>query len=443
MKDVLLLHGYNVTSTKTYGVLPQRLKSLGYKVKNVYLSKYVTLDDDLTLADIVRGFQAALVDVYGPKFESQEFACITHSTGGLVARAWIDTYYGAKMKALPMTHLIMLAPPTNGSRLANLGKSKLSRLRSILGVEPGLRILDDLELGSAFQWDLNSSWMRKKLHHADGFYPFVITGQWVDKKMWDVLAPATYERGSDGVVRAAAANLNMQKFTIHSNGAKPLHEVMQAVAFYVAPKTAHTGDDFGIMMGVPAKGGHAVLSAIDAALQVKDRKSYVALETDFALKTREVQNNELFYDGSPLNRYCQLVFRITDDSGNNLTDYAIELIDGDRRGDKLPTGFAGHHHRNEARPERFIFYLNWDLLAKVPGGKLGFRVNAATGTTLVEYPVFEFLGSVSDVSMFLKPNQTTFVDVVLKRRLNKNVFRLTKNLSYQKIDGKAGEEWIG
>jgi hypothetical protein len=69
-------------------------------------------------------------------------------------------------------------------------------------------------------------------------------------------------------------------------------------------------------------------------------------------------------------------------------------------------------------------------------------VHAATGTQLVDYPVFEYLGAVSEVATFLKPNQTTLVDVVLRRRLNKNVFRLTKKLSYQKIDGKPSKDWI-
>lgn len=439
--DVLLLHGYNVTSTRTYGVLPARLKNAGHKVRNIYLSKYVTLDDDLTLADIVRGLQAALVDVYGSKLEAKEFACITHSTGGLVARAWISTYFADRMRALPMTHLIMLAPPNNGSRLATLGKSRLSRLRSVLGMEPGVKILDELELASEFQWELNSLWMRKKLHHANGFYPFVITGQWIDKKIWDVLAPATYERGSDGVVRAAAANLNQQKFTIHHTG-KVLHEVMQASPYLITPKTAHSDESYGVMAGIPAKGEHPVLTAIEAALEVKDRKSYNTLEASFAVKTAELQRSEPYYDGSPLNRYSQLVFRVIDDVGNHLPDYAIELVDGEGRGDQLPSGFLGHQHKNAVRPERFVFYVNYDLLSKIKGGKVGFRVHAATGTPLVQYPVFEYLGNLSDVSRFIKPNQTTLVEVVLQRRLNKNVFRFTQNFSYQKIDGKPSDQWI-
>src|SRR4051812_6134838 len=147
--DVVLVHGYNVTATSTYGVLPQRLKAAGHNIKDVYLGKYVTLDDDITIPDIVRAFQAALLDVYDGKLD-KPFACLTHSTGGMDARAWVSTYYGDSMASLPMSHLIMMAPPTNGSRLAELGKSRLSRLRSLVGIEPGVKVLDALELGSEF-----------------------------------------------------------------------------------------------------------------------------------------------------------------------------------------------------------------------------------------------------------------------------------------------------
>src|SRR5690242_13770614 len=97
--DIVLVHGYNVTSTKTYGVLPQRLKAAGHSIKNVYLSKYVTLDDDITIKDIVRAFEAALRDTLGKRY-NEPFACVTHSTGGLVARAWVDTFYGGQMASL-------------------------------------------------------------------------------------------------------------------------------------------------------------------------------------------------------------------------------------------------------------------------------------------------------------------------------------------------------
>lgn len=438
--DVVLIHGYNVTSTKTYGVLPKRLKAAGHAVKDVYLSKYVTLDDDISLPDLVRGLEAALRDLYGATYGRVRFACITHSTGGLVARSWIETFHSRSMARSPMSHLIMLAPPTNGSRLAELGKSRLSRLRNLIGIEPGLRVLDALELGSKFQWDLNTTWMRKKLHASAKFFPFVITGQWIDKKLWDAIIPATYERGSDGVVRASAANLNMQRITVGPDGGV-VREVMGGVAFLVAPKTSHSDTTYGIMGSIPEHGDHPVLNAILQALAVKSRTDYAAVEADFATKTTMLQRNETYYDGTPLERYCQLVFRITDNRGWPLSDYAIELWDGLRRSDMMPSGFFSDKHQNEVSAEQFCYYLNYDRLRDVRGGKFGFRVQSVANTPLINYAESVYLAP-TDVGSLLQPNQTTFVDVIMRRRINRSVFELTDDFSEQKISGKPGPDWI-
>lgn len=440
--DVVLVHGYNVTSTKTYGVLPHRLKSMGHTVKDVYLSKYVTLDDDLTLADIVKAFNAALTDTLGAGFERRRFACITHSTGGVVVRGWITARNFSASERSPISHLIMLAPPTNGSRLAAVGKSRLSRLRTLVGLEPGLKVLDALELGSDYQWDLNLAWMHRSTGPSIGVFPFVITGQWIDKKIWDVIVPATYERGSDGVVRVAAANLNTQFLSIGSSGDVRRREVMEGVPFLVTPKTAHSDSAYGVMGSIPKKGDHPVIDAIQKALRVRDRAAYKSLAVEFARQTTDLQQKDTYYDGTPLDRYCQVVFQIRDDMGNALSDYAIELVDGENRGDRLPKGFFAHSHKNGVSPERYVYYLNFDRLLTAAGGRLGFRMSCATGSPLVIYPDVRFQGPACEIGTFVKPNQTTLVEVTMNRRLNKNVFRLTKNFGYQKIKPVPGPDWI-
>jgi len=435
--DIILVHGYNVTSTRTYGVLPHRLKSLGYSVKNVYLSKYVTLDNDVRLPDIIKAFHAALQDIYGSQFEKRKFACITHSTGGLVVRGWIDQYYSRRMRTLPLSHLIMLAP----SRLASLGKSRLSRLREMVGIEPGIQILNALELASPTQWQLNSAWIEKKLHAAPGFYPVVITGQWIDKKLWDVVVPATYERGSDGVVRASSANLNMNKFTVEGDKLVK-KEVMGGIPYLIPQKISHADTRYGIMRSIPKRGHHPVLSAIVAALKVKGRRAYNELEAKFALDTTLMQRRDSHYDGSPLQRYSQLFFCIKDNMGNFIDDYAIELLDGEGRGDQFPRGFFGHEHRNQINGSFFIFCLNYDKIAQAKGKKIGFRVTSVPNSPLFAYKELVFNNTFSEVGKFLKPNQTTMVDVILQRRINKKVFRLTKNHTLQKITRDPGPLWI-
>lgn len=437
--DVILVHGYNVTSTRTYGVLPQRLKDAGHSVQDVHLSKYVTLDDGISMPDLIRAFDAALRDLYGASFGNKKFACVTHSTGALVVRAWADQRFGSAVAKLPISHLIMLAPPNNGSRLAELGKSRLSRLRSLVGIEPGLLILDALELGSRFQWDLNSAWMNGKLVSAANFFPFVIAGQWIDHKLWDAIIPATYERGSDGVVRAASANLNMQKITVAADG-RVSRISMDGLAFLLTPKTSHSDASFGIMGSVPAQGEHRVLGAILEALNVGNRKAYATLAAGWARRTDDLQATERFYDNSPLDRYCQIVFRVTDDRGWPLDDYAIELCDDSLAGGHLPPGFFSDNHKNGRSPEMFTYYLDHDRVRQAQGGKFGFKVSCAAGSPLVAYADAVLVAPID--GGIAQPNRTTLVDVVLKRRLNKAIFQITSDLSEQKIDGTPGEEWI-
>ncbi len=168
-----------------------------------------------------------------------------------------------------MSHLIMLAPANYGSALAQLGKGRLGRLKSWLGgVEPGQGVLDWLELGSEEAWNLNIAWI---LGTGDqigpqGVFPFVLTGQSIDRSLYDNLNSYTGEAGSDGVVRVAAANLCGTYIKLVQEAPQPIpgkKGVFQADELTVAeirqaPKTAlrviggksHSGKSMGIMRSV-------------------------------------------------------------------------------------------------------------------------------------------------------------------------------------------------
>jgi len=103
-----------------------------------------------------------------------------------------------------MTHLVMLAPPNHGSALAQLGKGRLSRMTMLLEHrEPGNRS-SWLELGSRESWRLNAAYLER----PPKVFQFSLIGSGIDRKLYDHLNSYTGEKGSDGVVRAAAANLN-------------------------------------------------------------------------------------------------------------------------------------------------------------------------------------------------------------------------------------------
>jgi len=133
---ILLVHGWSVKNTNTYGELANRLKSEAKKsngipvdVRNIWLSKYISFKDEVRLEDLSRAFEAALHRELKNEIKAgRRFACITHSTGGPVVRDWWDRFYLESEKSCPMSHLIMLAPANFGSALAQLGKGRLSRI---------------------------------------------------------------------------------------------------------------------------------------------------------------------------------------------------------------------------------------------------------------------------------------------------------------------------
>ena len=166
---VILVHGWSVRNTDSYGGLPERLKleaarspELDLDVRQIWFSEYISFHNEVTIPDISRAFQAALERELGPALQQgQRFACITHSTGGPVIRAWLQQQYLAhRQDPTPMSHLIMLAPANFGSALVQLGLAKFSRLRAWFeGVEVGTGVLDWLELGSPQSCALNLEWL--------------------------------------------------------------------------------------------------------------------------------------------------------------------------------------------------------------------------------------------------------------------------------------------
>ncbi|MEI9811991.1 MAG: hypothetical protein WDO18_04655 [Acidobacteriota bacterium] len=214
---VVFVHGWGVRNPD-YGSLPERFRKVfDADIADVWLSEYITFNDAVTMRDLAQAFERAR----RANFPDRPFACVTHSTGGPLLRLWHDRYRG------PLTHLFMLAPPNHGSALAQLGKGRLSRLKSWFGgLEPGQRILDWLELGSEEAWELNKRWSTD-----DRLFTCVIAGATHHAAFYDHLNSYTGERCSDGVVRVASANPNYTSCSSprttancacrHPNGASP------------------------------------------------------------------------------------------------------------------------------------------------------------------------------------------------------------------------------
>lgn len=470
MADLLLVfvHGYSVTNLDTYGGLPQRLlneaaqRGISARSENIFLGRYISFNDEVRLDDVSRALETAVKEQIPA---GTPFVCITHSTGGPVVRNWWHLFYRNKTNVCPMSHLIMLAPANHGSSLAQLGKGRLSRVKSWFdGVEPGQNILNWLELGSQDSWDLTLDWIRhgETYLQTQGFFPFVITGQDIDRKLYDHINSYTGESGSDGVVRVASANLNSRYLKLEQKKATTGEDSLVQLnvsEFLRAPLTAtrivsgksHSGDSMGILKSVkPSLDDQASRETVDTifrCIAIHDVAAYRELALRFEEESRAVQEaGRIEIDKKLLrksvyihDRYCMLIFRIRDSEGLPVPNFDLLLGAGPETDpDLLPRGFFVDRQCNQRDNSVLTYYLNYDLLtgtaALVKDGEviraaeegiqtLGLILRPRPDTGFVRYAPCSISASEDLLTQVLQANGTTLVDICLQRLVSKEVFR--------------------
>jgi hypothetical protein len=487
---VVFVHGWSTTHTSTYGGLPKRLiaeaaaAGIDITEHQIFLSKYVSFRDEVRVEDVAKALEAAVRTEMGPLIaEHGRFTAITHSTGGPVVREWHKRHYVDKPRSgpCPMSHLVMLAPANFGSALAVLGKSRVGRIKAWKdGVEPGTGVLDWLQLGSEESWDLNEWWIRHGDEHiggTQGIFPFVLTGQTIDRKLYDHVNSYTGESGSDGVVRVAAANLNAihvrleQERPATTEDGRVVAPKLSVKRPSIAPRTAmrvvaqasHSGTTHGIMGSVgPEIGGRngaETVGAIIDALRVRNTVQYDALAAAWLEETHDVQERERvetekrrpFPDRKFIHDRCSMVIaRITDTAGYRIGDFDL-LLTGDKNDpDLLPTGFLSDRQFNN-NSSALTLFLNHDLMVgservptegrtirpKLKGvGRLGLIVVPRPSDGFVHYLPCNRQALPGAVAQFVKPNQTTLVDIVLQRVVHGGVFELdhgTSQRSFKRV----------
>jgi hypothetical protein len=437
---LVFVHGWSVTDIDTYGELPEVLKreapaELDLEIENIYLGEYISFHDEVTLYDIARAFESARLDKLG---ENQSFACITHSTGGPVIRLWLELFYKDNLSNTPLSHLIMLAPANHGSSLAALGKAKVGRIKAwFSGVEPGVGVLNWLQLGSIGQWDLNTSWLDYK--YDDTFYPFVLSGEKIDNHFYDFLNNYLVEKGSDGVVRLTGANMNYRKLTLkQDSSAEELDAIIDGstmkayplvldgeiksstpCAFEVIKDASHSGDKYGIMGSVKKrKKVKPVVTSIIESLQVNTNAQYQQTIENMKSRTNTVQGKK--------EKYVMFIFNISDQFSNKINDYDMILLAGNRyEPSKLPKGFFVDRQKNNISGH-LVYYLNYNKLKDIKDGKFGIRIVARPDKGFSHYKAAEFRSESITLKEVLYPNQTLMVDVILERKISKNTFVLDK-----------------
>jgi len=479
MTTLVFVHGWSVTNTSTYGQLPQQLQQqaaaagFALTLADIWLSEYVSFDDAVTMPDLVRAFDHALRDLH---LLDASFACITHSTGGPVVREWLRAQRDkpATHSTIKLSHLVMLAPANFGSALAQLGKGLLGRLKAWFGgVEPGQRILDWLELGSAESLSLNLDYIHSDDPVKRGQFLFVLTGDRPDRKLYDHLNSYTGEDGSDGVVRIAAANLNAHHAVLspQANARGDTDTLTLNLnrsprcAFKLIADAAHSGDERGIMTSAAP----ATVQAILRCLQVRSVDDYESLCDAFERENtaRDADKVELEPAGPFSPRVhihdprSLLIVRLTDEAGEPLTGAGFLFTAGAQASpDLLPAGFLLDRQANSRQRTTISLFLDHSLLAgddRVADPRnsrktlrpavashrpYGASVQPVDLGGLVHHALARSAAG-DDLFAMLGPHQTTVLDVVLPRKIHEGVFRLTQTLTPQDFSRPVAGPVIG
>lgn len=332
---VLIIHGWSDASG-SFRPFARFLREHGADVKEIFLADYLSMRDEITLADVGFAMIRALRDRDDLSLERHSFDVVVHSTGGLVVREFLrqfcrDADGNPDARRTPVRNLLMLAPANFGSALAKMGKSMVGRLFKGWKwdgfFETGEALLDALELGSPISADLA---------RADLFDPAFpvfdpanarVTVMVGSNNYGGRLKKLAHENGSDGTVRVAAANLNARRFRVDfADPARPqLGETPRNcgdLAFAVLDR-----DHGNITKDIKSQREDWRRVVLDSlSVGESDYQAHVAACDRITRDTfragqgrRKIGIRERFHE------YMQVVVRVTDQYGNGIDDYFIEF----------------------------------------------------------------------------------------------------------------------
>lgn len=354
---VLILHGWS-DNADSFVPLSGYLKTKGYQTENLFLADYISMADDVAIDDAAKAMETAVRQKFVRGELKFPFDLIVHSTGGLVARAWLSRHYtGEASTALPVQRLLMIAPANFGSRLATAGQTILGRIAKGWdhGFHTGKLMLDGLELGSPFQWGLAANDLFAldadepgTIYGAERVWPFVLVGS---MPYQSGLRQMANENGADGTVRVSAANLNAYGATLDFTR-EDAPTVLGMTANNSATAVAHAalipwqhryGEDIEFPLAVLPHRDHTSITdptvrgdgesvqeqsefqdRLLAALACPDFDSYRAIQKDWRAYSDRVQDAQSADENHHM--HMQLNVFVVDEYQKPVDDYMIEFI---------------------------------------------------------------------------------------------------------------------
>lgn len=243
-RPLVIIHGWsdNATSFKPLAQLLEH--QLNRSPQFINLANYISLDDEVTFADLVAAMSNAWLKQKLPTSPAA-VDVVVHSTGGLIIRDWLTHYFTPE--TAPIKHLLMLAPANFGSPLAHKGQAFIGRVvegfNGQKDFQVGEKLLKGLELASPYSWQLA---MRDRFGPQEFYGPGkILCTVLVGNTGYNGISAAANEDGTDGTVRVSTANLNCAYLTVDFYH-DPLHPKYSykvsngATAFAVIPDENHS-----------------------------------------------------------------------------------------------------------------------------------------------------------------------------------------------------------
>lgn len=403
-RPIVLIHGYSANST-VFGEWEKILET-HYKNREIiviHTASYKSLTNEITIKDIAEAFDRVLRSY----IEDEEFDAIVHSTGMLIIRAWLTTYaYAANVnRRSRLKHLIGLAPATFGSPLAHKGRSWLGSVitgKKILGpdfLEAGNLILDNLELGSRFTWDLAHLDLigsaKNKPEHEPYYgednktpYVFIFCGN----QGYDGLRGLANTAGSDGTVRWAGCALNSRKLILDltqdpsQNEDKPVEERGKPDEHpehqIDIPLVLIDGHNHNTIVHNPRKNPDFIELVLEA-LDVSDRDSFGKWTAKAKAQMESLQSQK----GDKWEEWQQFIIRVVDERLDPVTDWNVQFLMKDKEGKEFwldDDSYLDVHTYAKDKSLR-CFHVNLSKLKPESLSELCMKLIVSSGTSLVAY----------------------------------------------------------
>ncbi|MEF3308758.1 hypothetical protein PV433_07540 [Paenibacillus sp. GYB004] len=377
-RPVILIHGYS-DKGKSFQTWVGKLCELGYDPRTLHVCSYETLTNEVSIADIAEGFDRALRERIGLGGDD-EFDAIVHSTGMLVVRSWLSMYASRRSR---LKHLIGLAPASFGSPLAHKGRSWLGGIfkgRKEFGpdfLEAGDRVLDGLELGSKFTWELaeNDLLGLTPCYGPNGDTPYVFT--FCGTLGYGGLKKLISDAGTDGTVRWAGCALNSRKIVLDLAKHKEKQERISVSNWSNVdiPFIPVEGANHGTILREPSD---ELAAIVYDALGVESGQELADWHRRVNALTRDTM--------ARLTPWQQFVIRVIDERGEPVPDYYVQL-EGRRHhgGPEELQYFDVDVHAYSGDTSLRNFHVNLEELKPGSLQSLILRVIASSGSSFVTY----------------------------------------------------------